>query len=185
MPLPLAPIAIAAAQAFLPRLIEMIPALGAAFGSGSEVQKRNVAAATMVAQAVQETVQAPNLQAAIERMEADPDVLARARAAVTAILPTLVEAGGGGLKGAREAAASQSGDWRKLVFSLPFIGILAFVPTIWAVVAAAVFRASWLLEMDPQMRGTVIGFVMGTIAGGIVMYVYGASMTKGAATNPK
>ena len=45
-------------------------------------------------------------------------------------------------------------------------------------VAAAVFRASWLLEMDPQMRGTVIGFVMGTIAGGIVMYVYGASMSK-------
>ena len=66
------------------------------------------------------------------------------------------------------------------MFSLPFVGILVFVPTIWAVVAAAVFRASWLLEMDPQMRGTVIGFVMGTIAGGIVMYVYGASMTKSA-----
>ena len=104
--------------------------------------------------------------------------LAQAREAVTSILPTLVEAGGGGLEGARKAAESQSGDWRKLVFSLPFVGLVAFLPTIWAVVAAAVFRASWLLEMDPQMRGTVIGFVMGTIAGGIVMYVYGASMTK-------
>lgn len=183
MPLPLAPIAIAAAQAFLPRLIDLIPALGAALGSGSEVQKRNVAAATMVAQAVQDTVQAPNLQAAIERMESDPEALAAARAAVTSILPTLVEAGGGGIKGAREASASQSGDWRKLVFSLPFVGILAFVPTIWAVVAAAVFDASWLLKMDAQMRGTVIGFVMGTIAGGIVMYVYGASMTKRATFN--
>jgi len=185
MPLPLAPIAIAAAQAFLPRLVDLIPALGAAFGSGSEVQKRNVAAATMVADAVTKTLGEPNLQAAIERMEADPGALAQAREAVTSILPTLVEAGGGGLEGARKAAESQSGDWRKLVFSLPFVGLVAFLPTIWAVVAAAVFRASWLLEMDPQMRGTVIGFVMGTIAGGIVMYVYGASMTKGAATNPK
>ncbi len=180
MPAPLIPIAIAAAQAFLPRLIELIPALGAAFGSGSEVQKRNVAAASMVAEAVTRTVQAPNLQAAIEELERSPAKLAEARAAVSEILPTLVEAGGGGIKGARDNAAAQSGDWRKLVFSLPFVGIIVFVPTIWAVVAAAVFRAPWLLELDAQMRGTVIGFVMGTIAGGIVMYVYGASMTKGA-----
>ena len=180
MPAPLIPIAIAAAQAFLPRLIELIPALGAAFGSGSEVQKRNVAAASMVAEAVTRTVQAPNLQAAIEELERSPAKLAEARAAVSELLPTLVEAGGGGIKGARDAATAQSGDWRKLVFSLPFVGILVFVPTIWAVVAAAVFRAPWLLELDAQMRGTVIGFVMGTIAGGIVMYVYGASMTKSA-----
>lgn len=180
VPAPLIPIAIAAAQAFLPRLIEMIPALGAAFGSGSEVQKRNVAAASMVADAVTKTLGEPNLQAAMERMESDPEALTQARDAVTSILPTLVEAGGGGLEGARKAAENQSGDWRKLVFSLPFVGLVAFLPTIWAVVAAAVFRASWLIEMDPQMRGTVIGFVMGTVAGGIVMYIYGASMTKSA-----
>ena len=179
--LPLIPITIAAAQAFLPRLIEMIPALGAAFGSGSEVQKRNVAAASMVADAITKTLGEPNLQAAMERMESDPAALTQARAAVTSILPTLVEAGGGGLEGARKAAENQSGDWRKLVFSLPFVGLVAFLPTIWAVVAAAVFRATWLIEMDPQMRGTVIGFVMGTVAGGIVMYIYGASMTKAPA----
>lgn len=180
MPAPLVPIAIAAAQAFLPRLAELIPTLGAAFGSGSEVQKRNVAAAAMIADAVTKTVGEPNLQAAIERIERDPAKLAEVRAVVADILPTLVEAGGGGIKGARDAATAQSGDWRKLVFSLPFVGILVFVPTIWAVVAAAVFSAPWLLPLDAQMRGTVIGFVMGTIAGGIVMYVYGASMTKSA-----
>lgn len=180
MAAPLIPIAIAAAQAFLPRLIELIPTLGAAFGSGSEVQKRNVAAATMIADAVTKTVGEPNLQAAIERIERDPAKLAEVRQAVNDILPTLVEAGGGGIKGAREAASAQSGDWRKLIFSLPFVAMLLFIPTIWAVVAAAVFKASWLLELDAQMRGTVIGFVMGTVAGSIVMYVYGASMTKSA-----
>ena len=110
MPAPLVPIAIAAAQAFLPRLAELIPALGAAFGSGSEVQKRNVAGAVMVADAVTKIVGEENLQAAIERLERDPEKLAEARAAVADILPTLVEAGGGGIKGARESAAAQSGD---------------------------------------------------------------------------
>lgn len=181
MPAPLVPIAIAAAQAFLPRLIELIPALGAAFGSGSEVQKRNVAAAALVADAVTKTVGEPNLQAAIAKIETEPEKLAEVRAAVADILPTLVEAGGGGIKGARDAAAAQSGDWRKLIFSLPFVGIVLFTPAIWAVVAASVFKASWLLEMDPQLRGTVIGFVMGTLAGSICGYVFGSSMTKAPA----
>lgn len=180
MAAPLIPIAIAAAQAFLPRLVELIPALGAAFGSGSDTQKRNVAAAAMIADVVTKTVGEPNLQAAISKIETEPAKLAEVRAAVADILPTLVEAGGGGIKGAREAASAQSGDWRKLIFSLPFVAMLLFIPTIWAVVAAAVFKAPWLLELDAQMRGTVIGFVMGTVAGSIVMYVYGASMTKSA-----
>jgi len=181
MPAPLIPIAIAAAQAFLPRLVELIPSLGAAFGSGSEVQKRNVAAASMIAEAVTKVAGEPNLQAAIERIEREPEILAQARAAVADILPTLIEAGGGGIKGAREHAEAQSGDWRKLIFSLPFVGIILFTPAIWAVVAASVFKAPWLLEMDPQLRGTVIGFVMGTLAGSICGYVFGSSMSKAPA----
>lgn len=180
MPAPLIPIAVAAAQAFLPRLVELIPALGTAFGSGSEVQKRNVAAAALVAKAVQDTVAAPNLQTAMEVIEQDPQALARVREVVQDLIPTLTEAGGGGIKGARDAAASQSGDWRKLFFSLPFVGLLAFVPLAWLVVIASVFKAPWLIEMDSQLRGTVIGFVMGTLAGSIVSYIYGSSMTKGA-----
>lgn len=182
MPAPLVPIAIAAAQAFLPRLAELIPSLGSIFGSGSEVQKRNVAAATLLADTVTRTMGEPNLQAAMEKIERDPEKLAEVRRVVDDLIPALTEAGGGGIKGARDAAAGQSGDWRKLVFSLPFFGMIVFTPTIWAVVAGAVFKFPWLLEMDSQLRGTVIGFVMGTIAGGIVMYVYGASMTKSVAT---
>ena len=182
MPAPLIPIAVAAAQAFLPRLAELIPALGAALGSGSEVQKRNVAVATLVAKAVQDTVAAPTLQAAMETIEQDPQALARVREVVNELVPTLVEAGGGGIKGARDAAASQSGDWRKLVFSLPFAGLIAFVPLAWLVVIASVFKSPWLVEMDAQLRGTVIGFVMGTLAGSIVSYIYGSSMTKGPAS---
>lgn len=182
MAAPIVPIAIAAAQAFLPRLVELIPALGAAFGSGSPEQKRNIAAATIVAKAVTDTVREPNLQAAIEKIERDPQALAEVRAAVTDLIPTLTEAGGGGIAGARQAAESQSGDWRKLVFSLPFVGLLVFAPAIWVVVAASVFKAPWLVEMDSQLRGTVIGFVMGTLGGSIAGYIYGSSMTRAPST---
>ena len=105
MPAPLIPLAIAAAQAFLPKLIEMIPALGAAFGSGSAVQKRNVGALTMVAKAVTDTIGEPNLQSAIERMERDPGALTQVTQAVSEILPVLMEAGGGGIAAARKSAS--------------------------------------------------------------------------------
>ena len=163
-------------------LKDLFPAVTAALKSDN-VRERNVEIGAALLEAATKATSAANEQEALERIQNDPGARAAAQAAIYQILPTIVEAGGGGLEGARKAAESQSGDWRKLVFSLPFVALLAFLPTIWAVVAGAVFKAPWLLEMDPQLRGTVIGFVMGTIAGGIVMYVYGASMTKSNPSN--
>lgn len=179
MAVPLIPIF----TALLPTITQLIPALAQIFKPGSEVAQRNVAAATVVTRALTEATQSPNLQAAIEKMQEDPEAVRRATAAVTApeIWGQLVEVGGG-IEAARKQDQSQSGDWRKLVFSLPFVGLLVFMPTIWAVVAAAVFKADWLVQMDPQLRGTVIGFVLGTLGAGIVGYIYGSSMTKAPAS---
>ena len=176
---PLIPVALAAIQAFGPQLLALIPQFGSLLGSGSDVQVRNVKLATAAVDAVVKATGSPNLQAAIETMQKDPEAVKAAQIAAAEVL-ALVEVGGG-IKAAREAADAQSGDWRKLVFSLPFVGIILFTPAIWAVVAASVFKASWLLEMDPQLRGTVIGFVMGTLAGSICGYVFGSSMTKAPA----
>lgn len=156
---------------------QFLPQLAEKFGSGSEVANRNLAAGKVLAEAITTATNSPNLQAAVEKMQSDPEAVKAAKVAVAQEWPELFEIGGG-IKAAREAAESQSGDWRKLVFSLPFVGIILFTPAIWAVVAASVFKAPWLLEMDPQLRGTVIGFVMGTLAGSICGYIFGSSMTK-------
>ena len=103
----MAPLAIAAAKAFLPELVSLLPFLGGLFGSGSEVSNRNIAAATAVADAVVKATNSPNLQAAVEAMKEDPEALAAAKVAVMDILPTITEGGGGGIKGARDFVGSQ------------------------------------------------------------------------------
>jgi muramidase (phage lysozyme) len=79
---PMAPVV----AALLPTVIQLIPELGKLFGSGSKVADRNIAAAEVVAGKVAEVVtaatEAPNLQGAVESMQADPAKLEAARAAV-------------------------------------------------------------------------------------------------------
>lgn len=166
MPGPLVPIAIAAAQAFLPKLIDLIPALGGAFGSGSEVQKRNVAAATMVAKAVTEAVSAPNLQTAIEAMERDPGKLAQAQEAVHELIPTLLEAGGGGIEGARKAAANadQVPPWKN-----PAVIIAAAIlPLVYLVAVAVLFGVggqTWSDDIKTLFVTAIVTGALGSITG--------------------
>lgn len=105
--MPLAPIV----GALLPSIIEAIPKLGKLFGSGSQVAERNVQAATMAVDLVQQAVGAVNAQDAAEKIKADPDALRAATAAIDAHWYELAEAGGGGIAGARKAntAAMESG----------------------------------------------------------------------------
>ena len=83
--LPIKPMAPVIA-ALLPSLVSLIPELGKLFSSGSDVSERNVAATRVVAERVAEIVTnataAPNLQGAVETMQADPAALDAARAAV-------------------------------------------------------------------------------------------------------
>lgn len=95
----------AALLAFLPQLLPLIPALGNLFSSGSEVAQRNVAAATVVGDALVKATQAINVQDAVEKIQSDPDALNAAREAVHELLPQLMDGGGGGVKAAREFAA--------------------------------------------------------------------------------
>lgn len=166
MPGPLVPIAIAAAQAFLPKLIDLIPALGGAFGSGSEVQKRNVAAATIVAKAVTEAVGSPNLQTAIEAMERDPGKLAQAQEAVHELIPTLLEVGGGGIEGARKAAANpdQVPPWKN-----PAVIIAAAIlPLVYLVAVAVLFGVggqTWSDDIKTLFVTAIVTGALGSITG--------------------
>ena len=115
MPLPLI------VGALLPSLIEAIPKLSALFGSGSDVQERNVAAATTVMQIVQDATGARNAQEAVEMIQSDPQALQAATKAVQDGWFTLTESGGGGITGAREADAAFAASGRKSIESPAFI----------------------------------------------------------------
>ena len=126
MAVPLIPIF----TALLPTITQLIPALAQVFKPGSEVAQRNVAAATIVSKAITEATQSPNLQAAIERMQEDPEAVRRATAAVTApdVWGQLVEPGPG-VEAARKAAASpdQVPPWKN-----PAVWFMAsFIPLVY------------------------------------------------------
>jgi muramidase (phage lysozyme) len=96
MPLP------AIIGALLPSIIESIPKLGKLFGSGSAVAERNVKAAELAVQIVQEATGARNAQEAAEMVKADPAAAQAAVAAVEERWYELTESGGGGIDGARK-----------------------------------------------------------------------------------
>lgn len=115
--LPLIPIL----AAVLPTIAEAIPSLGKLFGSGSDVSERNAKAAALAVDIVQQAVGASNAQQAAEIVANDPAMAQVAREAVEARWLDLTEAGGGGIKGAREADAAFAAAGRKSVESPAFI----------------------------------------------------------------
>lgn len=174
-PMP-APLAVAAFSAFLPEIIKLIPKLGAMFGSGSEVQQRNVAAASMVGEAIVAATNTPNLQAAIETMQADPAALRAASSAIDDLWPSIGEAGGGGIKGARDAALAPDGDWRKLIFTFPFAVFAAIMPLIWAVVLASLLKFEWLSAFTDDQRIMVLAAVINLGLGSLIGFAFGTSI---------
>lgn len=111
----------------------LLPQLGQLLGSGSEVQQRNVAAATIAADAIVKATNAVNLQEAAERVQSDPDALAAAKEAVNQVVFMLTEAGGGGIDGARKFSAATDG--------LPFWKQGAFVISLLLLVFPAMLLA--------------------------------------------
>ena len=170
-----APIAIAAIQAFLPQIVALIPKLGALFGSGSEVQQRNVAAATMVGEALVKATESDNLQAAVERMAADPAALAAASAAIDDLWPVIGEAGGGGIKAAREfaSAGTPSGSWTAPPSPQFFLSIalLGLVYMAMANITGVYGFQDWTAEN----RSNVLFLIVGTAIGAVTGFWFGTS----------
>ena len=161
--------------AVLPSIIGAIPELGKIFGSGSEVSQRNVAGATKVLEAVTQATGAVNAVEAAERIAADPAAADAARAAVQSIWFELVEAGGGGIDGARKAdLARASSDWTwhksaSFMIALPLLAILTMA------VASILFPAlggDW----PADTRTAVVTLIVGSIIGSLCGYFFG-SMT--------
>lgn len=152
----------------LPELVKLIPTLGTLFGSGSETQKRNIAAAAAVAETVVKATETPNLQAAIEKMAAEPEVKAVVAQAVQPLIDQLVEVGGG-IEAARKAAIDPTAlpFWRQGVFWIACLFMLPIYYTVWHVLSDNLISS--------ELKGAVIGAVMSLMVAGITGYFFGTS----------
>lgn len=169
---PVAPIVVP----ILSVLANLIPELGKLFGSGSEVANRNIAAGTLIADKLVQVTQAVNLQEAAERIQNDPNALQAAREAVAGVMLELGEAGGGGIKGARDVAFAPDGDWRKLVFSFPFVIAVSILPLIWMVVIASLLKFEWLAVFTDDQRIMVLAAVINLGLGSLIGFAFGTSI---------
>ncbi len=157
--------------AFGPQLLQLIPQLGALFGSGSDVQVRNVQAATMAVDAIVKATDSPNLQAAIERMQDDPEVAKAARGAVAEVM-ALVEVGGGIVEARKAAYSPEQVEWWKNPAVIVAIGVL---PLVYMVVSAVVFGVGGQAWSDDVKTLTVTAILSGAL-GSITGFFLGSSL---------
>lgn len=160
--------------AVLPSIVRAIPELGRIFGSGSEVSQRNLAGAARVLEVVTEATRSVNAVDAAQKIAASPAAAAQARDAVQSIWFELVEAGGGGIDGARKAdAAGQAGGWVPWRSGSFMVAVL-LLPLIYLIVWSVAFMpdAGW----DPAVRASIATGVVSLVLGGVCGYFFG-SMT--------
>ncbi|HMN55644.1 MAG TPA: glycoside hydrolase family 104 protein [Ottowia sp.] len=165
--------------AALPALIEAIPKLGKLFGSGSDVQQRNLAAVQTVAEIVQGATGARNIQEAVEAMQADAGALQAATRAVEAQWFEISEAGGGGIAGAREADAAFASKSR-LRDSPAFWALLCLLPLAYMIVGSIVGLWGGAVWSD-EVRAAIATAAISLIVGGAAGYYWGGTTTANGA----
>lgn len=171
--LPLIPIL----SAVLPSIIESIPTLGKLFGSGSDIQQRNVAAASMAVQIVQDAVGASNAQAAAEAIQASPELAQVAQKAVESRWLELTESGGGGIEGARKADLAFVDSGKRVWHSPSFWAMCMLLPLAYMVIGSVSglwgYQA-WSDAVRASLATAVVSLIIGAVSG----YYMGSTTTK-------
>jgi hypothetical protein len=157
--------------ALLPTIIGMIPQLTKVFTDGTSVTDRNIVVAQKVGELIVDATQATNLQDAVETMQRDPDALQAATSAVQSQLYDLVEAGGGGIAGARAFSASSDG---KFFYSPAFWVTVLLMPLLYGTVWIALTSES---GFSNEVRAAIASAVVTGILGAVVGFWLGSSFT--------
>jgi lysozyme len=157
--------------ALLPTIIGMIPQLTKVFTDGTSVTDRNVVVAQKVGELIVDATQATNLQDAVETMQRDPEALQAATAAVQSQMYDLVEAGGGGIAGARAFAATADS---KFFYSPAFWVTVLLMPLLYGTVWIALTSES---GFSNEVRAAIASAVVTGILGAVVGFWLGSSFT--------
>ncbi len=158
--------------ALLPSIVSMIPSLAKIFTDGTSVQDRNIVVAQKVGDLLVQATQAPNLQGAVESMQADPSVLQAAKKAVETEFYSLIEAGGGGITGARQynIEASTNAFWKMPAFWISLILMPLLYGTVYLVLTGG-------QDFSGELRAAIASSVVTGILGGVIGFWLGSSFT--------
>lgn len=152
-------------------LASALPVLGPLFGSG-EVAQRNQKLGAVAIEAATQAVGATNAQEAMEKIRDDKEAAALAQAAILALpeVGALLEAGGGGIKGARDAASAADSPpfWKQM----PFAVSLMLMPLVYY---ATVMVLGGYSEVTNETKAFVIGMIFGGALSGIIAYTFGTT----------
>lgn len=165
---PMAPIILPLIQA----AASLIPMLAEKFGSGSEVANRNIAAAKVLGEEIVKATKTPNLEAAIYKMQAEPEALAAAKAAVANVYPELFEVGGGAVEARKAASSTDQIDWWR---NPAVIVAILVLPLVYMVVSAVVFGIGGQAWSDDVKTLTVTAILSGAL-GSITGFFLGSSL---------
>lgn len=158
---------------------EVIPSIAALFGKDGEKVAAKTAAATKVIEVVTNAVGAVNGQDAVEKLAADPEKLAVAKAALYSdptIGGMLMEVGGG-IAAAHQRAIDPA---QPALYKNPAFWISLLLMPMAYYVVVAVIGVPWngqmlAADVSQEVRSMVIGGIMGTVLGGIVAFWLGTS----------
>jgi len=169
--------------ALLPSLISAIPEVAKLFGSGPKTDK-TAAIAQKVAETVIAATGTPNLQAAVETVQADPQMRKQATEAVQAIWYELQEIGGG-IGAAREfsvRAAAESAPFYKMpAFWISLALLPLLYGTVWLVLTGA---EGFTNELRAAIASSVVTGVLGAVAGFWLGSSFTTSRSRGLGATP-
>jgi len=169
--------------ALLPSLISAIPEVAKLFGSGPKTDK-TAAIAQKVAETVIAATGAPNLQAAVETVQADPQMRKQATEAVQAIWYELQEIGGG-IGAAREfsvrAAAEPAPFYKMPAFWISLALLPLLYGTVWLVLTGA---EGFTNELRAAIASSVVTGVLGAVAGFWLGSSFTTSRSRGLGATP-
>jgi lysozyme len=176
---PMAPIV----AALMPSLISAIPEIAKLFGSGPRTDK-TAAIAQKVAETVIAATNTANLQAAVETVQADPQMRKQATEAVQAMWYELQEIGGG-ISAAREFSARTAADGASFIRMPAFWISLALLPLLYGTVYAVLTGGDgFTSELRAAIASSVVTGVLGAVAGFWLGSSFTTSRSRGLGATP-
>ena len=158
--------------------VTVMDALTAALG-------RNVAAVVKIADVATKALAdagkpAGNMQQVVETLASDPEAKQIVRAAVIDQCMYLVEAGGGGIEGARKADLAISGG--DIKHSPSFWVTMALLPLVYMIVGSVV--GWWGKEWPSDVRAAIATAIVSLIVGGAAGYYWGQTTSRNRTPAP-